>query len=646
MPQSISQSTPQAAEVHTMLVLYAQKLNSPVVGVGEFIRFVEEYARRQAPKKPEWKSWTVDINDRIWAEIHSLIKEGKCKLIGERKDAKVSVVNFYLDMVNAAYEDSESLATNPFPCEETLGITIPSEHIRPLDINKDMENYLKNPQSTDIPLLKIVFPDSVDSALIPASFIPRRILLISLLKISAFLDTGDNLRYFFTRLSGQLKNSTALIRKTLGQIKTAPDECLDQIETPSDFLYQVWFSFCSQIRSELKKKGRFTALDISTFQAELIIGFFSDYYFKKDRRNKEKELVMQEIESRIDQPPYMYTLHDIMAFTNKSGRPFKDFYDQKDLVNFLEKKTFIGGEAGPDRMLPSLLIFHNESGDRIYINKSRVFLVVTKLLIKARSRVWQAIAEYWEERLRKFYREPSMKDDKEFEKLAADYAEKYAPQLMIFLRDKKMPLVQEEIDPTLGGTRGGGVYQANGTMRPLPFLLNLNRARLLSSVRIKLPFWYSIPFLFALGAFFEHRKRETKKEEQRKTPNARPVIPVRKTKQVVTEYRLKNLPPGQNLEQYLKIMEDQWHKVISPKEKERLVQDVRRQIKFKFEPIFEARKNMPVTLDSIDEMADGIIMISPVLTELGSGERIHRYVALYITKLLMQQTSSAGQGVA
>jgi hypothetical protein len=124
--------------------------------------------------------------------------------------------------------------------------------------------------------------------------------------------------------------------------------------------------------------------------------------------------------------------------------------------------------------------------------------------------------------------------------------------------------------------------------------------------------------------------------------DARPLISVRKTKQAVAEYRLKNLPPGKNLEQCLQEMEGRWHKVISPKEKEQLIRDVRRQIKFKLEPVLEARKNIPVTFDSIDEMADGIIMGSPFLAEMDSDEKIHQYVALYITKLLMHQMSSAG----
>jgi hypothetical protein len=642
MSQSAVQSAPQTVELYTVLVLYAQKLNSPLVGVNDFIRFLGKYARHQAPKKPEWKDWTADIDDQVWTEIHSFVKGGRCRLIGEKKAAKVLIVNFYLDMVNDVYREIESCVTIPFPDEEALGVNIPSGNIRPLNINADMGNYLENPQSGDMPLLKIIFPDAMYPALVPASFIPRRILLISLLKISAFLNTGNNLSYFFARLSGQFKNGTEPLRKTLGQIKTDPVACMDQIEVPEDFSYRFWFSLCSQICLELKKKAEFTTLDISTFQAVFIIGFFSDYYFKEAQRKKKRELVMQEIESKINRPPYMYTLQDIMAFTNKSGRPLRDFYEQKDLVDFLEKKTFIGSEAGPGMTLPSLLVFHNESGDRIYINKSRVLPVVTRLLVKARPRIRQAIAGQWETRLRKFHREPAMKDDREFEKLAADYAERHAPQLMIFLRDKKLFLVQDEIDSAQGETRDGGIYQANGTMRPLLFLLNLDRSRLLSDVKTRLPFWYSVPFLFALGALFKRKEKVIKKEDQRKPPDTRPTTPLQNTKQVVTEYRLKNLPPGKNLEQHLKEMEHQWHKVISPEEKERLVRDVRRQIKFKFKPIFEVRKNIPVTLDSIDEMANGVIMGSPVFTELGNGEKIHQYVALYITKLLMQQPSPRG----
>jgi hypothetical protein len=628
------QATEQSTDLYTILVFYARKSNSPDVAIDEFIHFLGKYANRHVLQRPEWNKWTGNINAKVWAGIYDLVKTGKCRLIDEKKAARVLILDFYFEIVNEAYRDIEALAEVPFPNEEILGISIPPDLLRPLNLNTDMGDYLKDPQLTDMPLLSIIFPDFLDSALIPASFIPRRIMLISLLKISAFLNTGHNLKYFFTRLSGQFNKGEAPLKKALEQIETGPDECLNQIEISGDFFRRFWSLLCSQIRFELKKKTDFTALDVSTFQAAHIIEFFSNYYYKEAQRKKEKELTMKEIESRISLPPYRYTLHDIMAFTNKSGRPLKDFYDQKDLIDFLDKKTHIDEALKLGGSLPPLLVFHNGLGDRIYINKSKVLFVVTKLLIEARPRIQQAIVGYWKKRFKEFCQEPSMKDDEEFEKLVAYQMERLAPQLMIILNDKKLFLVQDELDPARGEMRGGGIYQADGTMRPLSFLLNLSRPILLSDMKTRLPFWYSIPFLFALAAFFARLGKGTENIPQKETPNPQPLTHAQKTKQAAADYQQKKLPPGKNIEQCLKELEDQWRKMISPEKKEQLVQDVRRQIKLELKAILETRKNMPITSENIDEMADGVIMVSPLFKELDNSEKIHKYVSLYITRLL------------
>jgi hypothetical protein len=628
----------QSIDLHTILISYARKLNSPVIEVDEFIHFLEKYVRRHISGRQEWKKWIGDVNTKVWAGIDALVKNGKCKLTDEKKAAKVLLLDFYSEMVDQIYKDIETLIELPFPDEKTLGISVPPEHISSLDIGPDMEEYMKNPQLSKMPLLKIVFPEHLGSALVLASYIPQRILSISLSKLAAFLETGHNMSFFYKRLSGQFTDTAGLLRNTMSQIKSGIESCLRQIETPGSFSYRFWISFCSQIQYAMKKKSEFTAPDISALQAAYIVEFFSNYYYKEAMRQKEKEAAIKEIESKIDKPPYMYTLKDIMAFTNSLDRPLKDYYDQKDLVDFLEKKTFFDKSAGPDAPLPSLLVFHNSLGDPIYINKTRVLLVVTKLITEAQPQIRQGISDHWTNSLREFCREPSMKDDKEFEKLVARYMDKLAPKLMVFLNDKKLFLVQDEtIAAVPEEIRGSAViYQTDGTMRPFPNLFNLNRKSLLIDVKINLPFWYSIPLFLAMGAFFT-RKRKSKKKKNiphKETPDIRPSGSAQRTKQAALDYQQQKLPPEKNLEQSLAELENEWRKVVSPEKKKQLVQDVRSQIRFRLKDILEVRKNMPITSASIDEMADGVIMVSPSFTELGNREKIHKYVTLYITSLL------------
>jgi predicted helicase len=326
-----------------------------------------------------------------------------------------------------------------------------------------------------------------------------------------------------------------------------------------------------------------------------------------------------------------------MAFTNSTGRPLQDYYDQKDLVDFLERNTFFDKHA--NTLLPPLLVFHTRLGESIYINKTRVLSAVAQLITEAQPHVRQGISDYWSDSLRRFCQEPSMKIDKEFEKLVTRYMDKLAPKLMMFLNDKKLFLVQDEMISIFPDEvyRNVVIYQTDGTMRPFSNLLKLNRRTILADVKIMLPIWYSIPLFFLIGSLFFRKKKSKKKKNTpyKERPNIqRPAPSVQAIKQAAVDYQQQKLPPEKNLEQYLEELEDQWLRMVSPENKKQLVQDVRSQIKARLKISLEVRKNMPITPKSIDEIADGIIMASPFLVQLGIREKVHKYVALYISSLL------------
>jgi hypothetical protein len=215
----------------------------------------------------------------------------------------------------------------------------------------------------------------------------------------------------------------------------------------------------------------------------------------------------------------------------------------------------------------------------------------------------------------------------------------------MLLDDKRLFLLQEELVASQGGIDSTKVYQANGTLTPLPALFIVNRKDLLIDVKIMLPFWYSIPVISSIIAFFKRlRNNKTKKtkasqeqeSQERETPAVHSTTFAQDMKRVAMDYQLQTVPAGKTTEQYLREMEDLWRKVMDPEVKKQLVLDVHSQIKRKLRPILDARGNRRLTLQSIDEMADAVIMVSPALTELDNSEKLHNYVALYIAKLLRQ----------
>ncbi|MDR2052041.1 MAG: hypothetical protein LBP80_01380 [Treponema sp.] len=628
----------QRTDLYTILLSYANKRHSPLIDVYGFIAFIEKYAKHYVHERPEWEKWTSDVSTKFWAELSPLVEGGKCRLLNSGTNGQVLILDFYFEAVNKAYENPEANVDLPFPDEQTLGISVPDDQIRVLNISLDMGDYMEHPQQSDMPLIKIVFPESLGSALVLASYIPRRILEISVLKASGFLKIEHNTKYFFSRLVTQFPGKATLLRDILAQIEIKPKECFTHIEAAGEFACLFWPAFCSLIRLELKKKNEFTAMDISMLQATLIIDFFVGYYRLITSRKKEREMAMREIELRIERPPYAFTLKDIMKFSNATGRSLTDFYEQKELDEFLKSKSSFDGAGEAGRQLPPLLIFHNRFDEQIFVSKSKVFPMITRMLGETRPQVKKAISNRWSKLVRNFVSEPAMENDRDFEKLVAQYTSQLAPALMTVLDDKKLFLLQEELTASQGGIDSNKVYQANGTHTPLPSLLMINRKDLLIDVKIMLPFWYSLPVVSSIIAFFKRlgsgKNKKNKTSQEKEPPTAHPATPAQDMKRVALDYQMQAVPAGKNMEDYFREMENSWRKVMDPEAKKQLVLDVHSQIKRKLKPILDARGNRKITTQSIDEMADSIIMVSPALTDLNNSEKLHNYVALYIAKLL------------
>jgi hypothetical protein len=341
-----------------------------------------------------------------------------------------------------------------------------------------------------------------------------------------------------------------------------------------------------------------------------------------------------------------------MKFSDATGRPLMDFYDQKTLDEFLALRASFDSIIGAGKQLPPLLIFRNRLNEQVFVSKTKVFPMITRMLGEARPQVKKAISNRWTKLVREFSTEPAMENDRDFENLVANCASQSAPALMMFLNDKKLFLLQEEMKASQGEINIINVYQTNGTLIPLSVLFMINRRDVLTDVKIMLPFWYSFPLVSSIIAFFKSlenpktKKNKTSKEqespEKNKTskekgiPAGHSTTSAQDMKHVALDYQMKMVPAGKTVEQYLEEMESHWRKVIDREAKKQLVQDVHLQIKRKLKPILAARGNRKITLQAIDEIADSIIVVSPALAELNNSEKLHNYVALYIAKLLKQ----------
>jgi hypothetical protein len=627
------------------MLSYAHKRRSPNIEIDTFLSFLNRYAGHAGLERPEWRKWSGDTSSLFWTELRPLVEAGKCELHSEGALGEVLILEYYAEVINKVYDNLEAQAALPFPDERTLGLRIPPEQLRTVSIAGDLEGYMKDPPTADMPVIRIVFPENMGAALFLARHIPDRALEASLVKLQYYIQSQNNKDYFAARLSTQLQGKYVLIKELLNQLEVKPVECLSHIKEAGEFASLFWPYLGAAVKMELSKKNEFTSIELGAVQSIYLIEFFVTYFRGRAALEKEREMALREIESRLEKPPYFFTYKDIIGFTDVSGRLVAEIYGQENLEELLkEKSTRIPENAGPGTALPALLIFRNLMDEQVFISKSKVFPLASKLLNDARAQVRRAMSTRWTKKLREFQTEPAMDNDRDFERLLAGYAFQASPGLSMLLRDQKVYLVQTELEHSQGGllqyTR---LFDDHGKLLPMATLLLMSRRELLADVKILLPFWYSIPIISAIIGFFKRAKArknaEEEEEEEFEEPRPKPrsgegMSQDLVLKRAAAQFLADKVPAGESADHYLTTLEKRWRKILDRETHRQMAQDVQALIKKKLQRMMAIRTGKRAGVQPITEMADAILFETPSLMDLDSTEAMKLYISLYISKLL------------
>jgi hypothetical protein len=629
----------QRLDLYAILKLYADKRHSPYIDVKAFLVFFEKYANHVSREQPEWKKWAADVAARFYDNLVPLVEAQKCEVLDDKR--RILMLDFYAERLNPSYTDDDKAASLPFPDEASLGLVLPDEECRILNIGEDLAGYMQKPQTTVMPVIKLVFPDNIPSALVLATAIPRPLLDAALVKIRNFLRTQNNKSFFQRRLLPQMQGKENLLKDALNMVEMRPLDCILQIQSATDFTGYFWTSFCFAVKSELKRKEDFLSIDIAALQAVYIIDAFSTLFKEVMIAKRQKEQALKALETAMDQPPYLYTIEEILKFTDSSGNSLLGQYTEEDLQNYINSSS----TAANTEELANLLIYRNKKGERIFINKHKVFPLCARLSGEARNQVKKAIGLRWSRLLRNFEKEPAMKNDAEFNKLLVQYTSQFVPNLLSLLRDKKTFLVQCETErPQKGIPLTARFYTPDGTLLPMGTLLMINRRDLLTDTRILLPIWYSIPVMSALFAFFKHlfengkkkaplaerRAERTSRSEGEKARSQEQAI------KAVSAQILQKLPSGgKNPEASMAALEKKWHTLLEGKAKQQLITDIKALIRDRLRRILRLKLNQKISAQIIEELAVSIYAEAPALQQLGDKESITTYIKLYCAKLLL-----------
>jgi hypothetical protein len=626
---------PQKTDLYSVLYSYGRKLESPTVDMEAFIPFLEKYAKRVSEEKPEWARWAEETVTKVWTEINHLAEEGKIIANSSETGNTVYLCQYYAEQIREAYVNADDEADMPFPDEEALKIVIPREQVKPLDVSVDLPHFLEEPQETVLPIIKLVFPDDRGEALILAPMIPSVLIEFSLIKIRKYLLYHGNKEYIQHKLSPQLVGKEDVLREILDQILIRPGDCLNDLKTARDASFVFWAYFCNLVKHDINEKGEeLLAEDRGALQAVYIMEICSSFFKSRANRAKEIELAFKNFELEMEKPPYCFSRESIAKFKDNKGVPLLGQYTQDGLDVYIKKRTT--EPANPDE-LPDLLYFYTDDGKPWLVKKTKVLSLCGRFFAEGRSVVIKAISRRWKKMIAEFRKEPAMENDKDFEKLIASYVGEYVPLLKALLRDPKLYLVHEEAQSGKGLPESSQLFR-QGELLPLRILLLLKRKPLLSDIKLLMPFWYTLPILSNIVAFFMNlgkKKKAVREEENKEGKTA--ADPLKELRDSAAESAAKLVPAGSTMDKYLEELISRWGRLVNKQSKDNLVEDVNSLVRDRLRQMLRFQKTAVVNSDSLDKLANAILDGSTGLQKISEQNALFLYIKLYLIKLLVNR---------
>lgn len=643
-------SMSSGTDLYTILRLYANKNRTPQVGIAAFLQFLEKYAKHYEAERADLAYWAQDTGRKVWSELSKLAEQGKVELITDEVGTVISIHQFYIDVVQQAYKNIDESAELPFPDENSLNIVLPALQVRSINIEYDLPNMIaQNPQDNP-PILKLVFPDKGGSALLLPAMIQKRLLEIALLKVRHYLRSHNNKEYVQHKLAPAFHGKETQLRDTLNHLLVRPFDAIRDMESSGDFIYPFWAYLCTQIKNDIKKKNDRLPEDMAALQAVMIVEVYNNYYKGKATREKEAETAFRNLELQLEKAPYFYTIDDIIRFTDTKGVPLLGQYTQEALEQFLKSKTTT---SQTEDILPDLLIFQGHRGEKWFVKKSKMLVLCFKLIGEVRPKVKTAISQRWFRLMQNYESEPAMQDEEAFEQELWELTERLSPPLVALLDDKKLYLVHTELEKAENGIPENTRLFYKGTLVPLSELLLLKQRDLLTDVKVLLPFWYSLPIISSIIAFFKRQSRKRKKltktsivattsnetEDADKADATAAAVKQRDRRKELRDVALKAkgrlIPEGHTVDSYMEELLDRWNRIINIDAKNNLTEDVNSLIRDYLRRTIRSLKNAPFTADRISNLAEALVN-TPNLQKLPAQESLKLYIQLYIVKLLTE----------
>ncbi|HNY17263.1 MAG TPA: hypothetical protein PKL75_07425 [Treponemataceae bacterium] len=630
-------------ELSVLLRLYTSKQNSPTVIIQDFCDYLQKYARHYMQEAPELVRYLDDTINTVQKEIDALEVAGKVIIAIDVKNRKtVFVPQFFIDRMIQRYRDLEDRPEVPFPLSAELPQGFPPTFLKPIYITSDFAELIESGERTNTHLNQLIFPDETPPLVYPPSLSPEKLLDLALAKIRLFLHKDESRDFIQKRMMIANPGKELTIKNQLTQFQTRPSESQRALKHAGEAF--LFFSYlCSFIRQDFSKKNDKTPEEITLIQAVYITEYLNNYYKNRAQADLQRETALKNLELCFQKPPYYYDMETISRFTDSRGVPLLGQYKNTDLDSFIKERTAESSSS----MLPLLLVFKTANGNRYFLLKEKVVPLAVKLCNDSRKVIKDSLTREWFQLLCNYRQEGAMKNQADFERKLEALCKSSAPMLHALLTASFVPLLPLEAPGAEADVPNGFKMFDRGKLLPWSELLMLDRQELLTDTRIMLPFWYTIPILSSIVAFFR-RPRAAKEQEKRpqaqaveeleaapKGKSSKEIRDQRKTELRGAAQRLerKFVPEGSTLENEMSAQLDLWNRTLNPQVKDNLTEDVNSLVRDYVRRIIKSIKASTFDAARVENLAQTLVD-TPSLIKIKNRDALVGYVELYIIHLI------------
>ena len=619
-----------------ILRTYALRFNSPFVGISELTDYLRKYAQRNIAEKPDVASF-IDISEtRLIAELEALESGGKVELIDDKRKGKVVFVPFYfLDKVTRQYETIREKPELPFPLASAIPQNFSKRFLRYIRINTDFTD-LQPEEGNDTFLYQLIFPDDTPSLIFPGNFSTDQMLDFAIAKLRFFFQKDELRDFIQKKLLTANPGKEYSIRKFILTIQAHSSEAMYTLKKSGD-VYLYWSYLCSVVKQEFSKKTEKMSDEITILQAIFIIEYLNNYYRNKTQQSLQRETALKNLELALQKPPYYFNKAAIVNFKDSRGVPLLGQYSQQDLEEYIQEKT----SSDSDANLPDLLSFKTPDGERYYIMLDKTVPLIISLVNDNRKKLRDVCLKKWYRQLIRFEQSDAMHTDSAFNQLLKTLCAEYVPVLYALLGASFIPMLSA--DKRITEHQAAEIRRIFSRDRLLSYidLFMLNRQELLTDARILLPFWYTIPILSSILAFFMRPKKAHRTAAQQGNSKNEAPMPEHKTtnkkispREIADALQAEFVPANKSLQDCIIEQLDQWNTIIDPVIRKQNADDVNSFIRDQVKIAHRTQSFSKLTSDRIRNLADAIIR-TPGLAKVKNKTALRLYTEYYILWLVL-----------